>query len=60
MYAIRSYYVSMQRQAQHIEKSQTPLKKIDIKGDDEIFDLSLKINSMIDALQANEKSYNFV
>ena len=47
--------LSMQRQAQHIEKSSEPLKKIDIQGDDEIFDLSLKINSMIDALQSNEK-----
>lgn len=47
--------LSMQRQAQHIEKSSTTLKKIEIGGDDEIFDLSLKINSMIDALQSNEK-----
>ena len=47
--------LSMQRQAQHIEKSSKPLKKIEIEGDDEIFDLSLKINSMIDALQSNEK-----
>ena len=47
--------LSMQRQAQHIEKSSEPLKKIDIHGDDEIFDLSQKINSMIDALQSNEK-----
>lgn len=47
--------LSIQRQAQHIEKSNEPLKKIDIQGDDEIFDLSLKINSMIDALQSNEK-----
>ena len=47
--------LSMQRQAQHIEKSSEPLKKIEIEGDDEIFDLSLKINSMIDALQSNEK-----
>ena len=47
--------LSMQRQAQHIEKGSEPLKKIEIEGDDEIFDLSLKINSMIDALQSNEK-----
>lgn len=47
--------LSMQRQAQHIEKSSKPLKKIEIEGDDEIYDLSLKINSMIDALQSNEK-----
>lgn len=47
--------LSMQRQAQHIEKSGMPLKKIEIQGDDEIFDLSLKINSMIDALQSHEK-----
>ena len=47
--------LSMQKQAQHIEKSSKPLKKIKIQGDDEIFDLSMKINSMIDALQSNEK-----
>jgi len=47
--------LSMQKQAQHIEKSSKPLKKIEIQGDDEIFDLSMKINSMIDALQSNEK-----
>ena len=35
--------LSMQRQAQHIEKSSEPLKKIDIQGDDEIFDLSLNL-----------------
>lgn len=47
--------LSMQRQAQHIEKDGSQLKKIEIQGDDEIFDLSMKINSMIDALQSNEK-----
>ena len=46
--------LSMQQQAQYIEKSHAPLKKIEIQGNDEIYDLSLMINSMIDAMQSNE------
>ena len=47
--------LSIERQAQHIGKSSKSMRNITISGDDEIFDLSVNINSMIDTLKSNEK-----
>lgn len=47
--------LSMQRQTQHIQNNPGSQKRISISGKDEIFDLSMRINGMIDTLHANDR-----